>query len=558
MSIRYLRTPLDLPLVLFLVSAFIGYWASFDPQASQAKLLLIIAAVVVYYVIILLRRTQSLLKAAVWLFLAVVSAFALYFLSQTDFTAAPTKFAPLTAIGIIFNRVLPRVVAQSPQHNMVAFSLEIGLPFAVALAIHSYRAKEWLSTLAASAVALWLAFGLAMTTSRGAYLAYIVVCGIAAVGFVASKLAQAFRLPQRIWIPVLVIVGALLVITLARLVNVGELINSVGAVDSSGSTLSRLELYAQTWQLIQEYFFTGAGLGVFPLVLSAYSLVIEVPFLGHAHNLFLAVWIEQGVLGFLALVWLVIEFYVWAFINRAKLNWLSYAGIFATSVWLLHGMVDTALYQSRALPLMFAPAAFAIASVGMPAHKSSHSSWRSLFRVSRPRIAVAVITTALIILAIVLGWDSNLSMWEANLGSVAEARSELGNYKPNDRITELRRTANLTRAEQHFGLALKLNPENAVANSRMGLIQLTLGDYQRALQYLEPAWRANSDNRATRKALGYAYAWNGELDKATRLLRPIPEAGTEMDQYSFWWKTQGQPLLAQRAADLSKRLQHNQ
>jgi len=85
----------------------------------------------------------------------------------------------------------------------------------------------------------------------------------------------------------------------------------LGGIPASQSVVSRSELLRQGLGLVRDYIFTGSGLGVFPMVLSTYALMMNVLFLTHAHNLFLQIWIEQGLLGFVALMWLVVGFYHW-------------------------------------------------------------------------------------------------------------------------------------------------------------------------------------------------------------------------------------------------------
>src|SRR5581483_2667091 len=111
---------------------------------------------------------------------------------------------------------------------------------------------------------------------------------------------------------------------------------------------------------------------------------------------------------------------------------------------------------------------------------------------------------------------------------------------------------------EHFDTALSLNPLNPVANFRLGLIRLSRGEVEQAVSYLEQAWLVDPNHHATRKALGYAYTWLGDLAKAEVLLRSVREAPTEMDIYSWWWQTQGEPVLAERAAQLAPKLQTSQ
>lgn len=553
---RYLRTPLDVPLFLFLVSALIGYWVSYDQTTSGIKLLLIGAAIILYYAIILLRGAPMLRDAAVWLFVLGEAALAVYFVAQTNFAAQPTKYDWLTQVGIVANRILPRLTAHQPHPNMVASALEIGLPFALALVVRNMERRAWLSACAASACAVLIACSLLLTTSRGSWLALvavtigaIVVFGLSVLRRLDEASQQRAVLSRRILAPLGLMAVALLVLIGVRVWNGGVILDSLGTLNAGGSALSRAELYAQTWDLIREYPFTGAGLGVFPLVLSAYALLIEVPFLGHAHNTYLALWIEQGVLGILALGWLLAAFFAWVWSNRRRLNGLSYAGIFAVAVWLLHGLTDAPLYESRALPLLFVPFALTIASVPR-AHSRNHRGHQSL-RVSRVALAVvALLATTTTVLMIFFG-PMVLSTWESNLGAVAQARAELGLYRSGDRISEIRRRVDLGEAEANFRRALAIEMTNPTANRRLGLIYLARGDFDSAANLLREAFQVQPDHRAGRKALGYALAWRGEVKDAAVLLESIPEARQELELYAWWWGTQGKPELAKRAAKVA-------
>ncbi|MEW5718450.1 MAG: hypothetical protein AB1817_07490, partial [Chloroflexota bacterium] len=101
---RYLRTPLDLPLLLFVISALIGVWASYDPTASWRKFALIVVAVAIYYAIVALRVAPRLLEIFVWLFLIGCAALAVYFATQYNY-AGEGKFGPITQLGLWLNHV---------------------------------------------------------------------------------------------------------------------------------------------------------------------------------------------------------------------------------------------------------------------------------------------------------------------------------------------------------------------------------------------------------------------------------------------------------------------
>lgn len=422
MILRYLRTPLDLPIALFVVSALIGVWASYDSAPSWNKFAMIVAAVALYYVLVASRAVPQLLETFVWLFLIGCCALTFYFVTQHDYAAQPGKFGFITAIGLSLNRVAPQLGLHVFDPNITAGALEIGLPLAVALSSSQkskVKSQKCVSLSPGLLVAVFsmiaIVFGLVMTSSRGAWLALGIVGAIAVMAVVAKDVLRRHALPIGV---IMILVGS---IALMRLGDafMPTLENVLGAIPAGDTAISRVELFGQAWGLVQDYNFTGSGLGVFPMILSTYALLIDVPFLTHVHNLFLQVWLEQGLLGFVALMWLVIEFYLWTWrtvgrgqtavgreqetknrsqnalgsnldplptahyllphVTEASLpdarvgslahlpigslaNWLAWGGIAAGTVMLLHGMVDVLLYSSRGLPLMLVPFAIAVAS----------------------------------------------------------------------------------------------------------------------------------------------------------------------------------------------------
>ena len=375
---RYLRTPLDLPLVFFVVSALVGVWASYDPATSWRKFALIVAAVAIYYAVVLLRAAPRLLELFVWLFLIGSAALAVYFVTQNDYANQSGKFDLITAIGAAITRVVPQLPFHVSHPNVVAGALEIALPVNVALLASQklkVKSQKWTSLLAFCILLFTFAlitFGLLMSASRGAWLALGVV-GVAVVLLVVARGAlRRYALPLALIAVLAACIG---------IVQLGEALQPafdtlLGAIPAGNSVVSRAELFGQAWGLIQDYYFTGSGLGVFPMILSTYALLIDVPFLTHAHNLFLEFWLEQGLLGFVAFAWLIIEFYLWVIASRQSpvnsgLSWLAWGGIAATTVMLLHGFVDVGLYSSRALPLMFVPMGVAIAG-----RQSAEGSWQ--------------------------------------------------------------------------------------------------------------------------------------------------------------------------------------
>lgn len=134
------------------------------------------------------------------------------------------------------------------------------------------------------------------------------------------------------------------------------------------------------------------------------------------------------------------------------------------------------------------------------------------------------------------------------------ARVELADF-PTGKWDEGQNLGKLTTSETLFTRALHYNPWNRTANHRLGLIAMLRRDFPLAVSYLKAAYQADQNHRGIWKALGYSYVWTGQFDQAIALLTHIPEARQELEIYPWWWRTQGQDILASRAETMAKQLQ---
>ena len=72
-------------------------------------------------------------------------------------------------------------------------------------------------------------------------------------------------------------------------------------------------------------------------------------------------------------------------------------------------------------------------------------------------------------------------------------------------------------------------------------------DYEKAVDHLEAAEQLGNAHRGIRKNLAYSYVWTGRFEQAKPLLVELDEAQQELSTYGWWWRTQDQPELANRA-----------
>jgi hypothetical protein len=311
--------------------------------------------------------------------------------------------------------------------------------------------------------------GLLLTGSRGAWLAV----GVAGGGWFLNTMRQSARLRIIDAIAGIAIVGSLFLLFFLDGPDPAPL-----SPTAEVGSVSRLPLYQGATQLIGDYFITGAGLGTFPMLYSAYVLGIEVVSQNHTHNLYLAVWLEQGVLGLIALLWLGVSF-IWAYAHRSQIypqtrrngsfvtsNTLATAAFWAVIVIFCHGLIDSAHYNSRFLPLIFICLGL---SDFLRRQKIIHPQDFRLPLISRRALGVV----AGLILLVMLFWGVAplRAMWYANLGAVAQAKIELDHYAWPDRIPmKLRASSDLSQPIALFEKALELAPNNATAQRRLGLI----------------------------------------------------------------------------------------
>jgi tetratricopeptide (TPR) repeat protein len=324
------------------------------------------------------------------------------------------------------------------------------------------------------------------------------------------------------------------------------------SVQSAGS---RLTLYEHTLALIRDFRFTGGGLAAFPGLYSHYILGISSDFFFYSHNMFLGILLEQGPLGLLALVglligsgWLLVQprTAVATMPNFSLLRWTMLASLL---IMVIHGLVDDPLYGHRGTPLLFLVPGLAVAL--------NQAVWR-LFQwrwpTQRQAIATGVGLLTMVVLVLVAWVGPLRADWYANLGAVTMARIELANWPSNQWDTGSN-VAALEPAERLFNQALAANPGQPTAHHRLGLIAMLRRDYVTAIEQLEVANRADPGHTGIRKALGYSYAWVGRLDEAKVLLVNVPEAAQELEIYVWWWVEQDRVDLAERATQMLARLQ---
>lgn len=514
------RSPGHAPLLLFVLTAAGSVWAAYDRPVAWSKFWLIIGGWLLFVALLALIRA-GLATQAVWLIATFGAAVALYFLSTNDWSRYPVKMTGLAALGQTWQSWLPALPGHRLHPNVAGGVLAMGVPFAAAAAWHA-GSRQARGT--GAALLLLTLVGLLFTASRGAWAA-VAAAALLAVGW---RLAGRFsrQVGERRWLIWGGSCGSATLLLAALLLT--------PALPAAESALSRLALYRDSFFLAADYPLLGAGLGSFPLLYSSYSLLVHVAHTVHAHNLWLNVAIEQGLFGVLALVWLIwlVGTALWR-VPTARLSAPLAAGTLALVTILVHGMVDDAFYGSRALLLLFAPLAFALAD-SPPAPAGVLPAFR---RVNR-RWTLAL----LFLLLALLPWQRSLQalVWR-NLAAVQQSQAELTLYRWPDWPLQdaVRRAVDLSQPVASYERALSLDPASASANRRLGQIELSLGRYPSALAHLQAAYLAAPTHNATRQLLGEAYIAAGQPAAGTALWQHVNNKQGQLALRAFWYESLG-------------------
>ena len=544
------RTPFDLPLALFVLTAALAVWAAYDRDTAWTKFWLIVGAVLLFYAFANARITPVMVR--VGLITGFALGLSLYFLVTNDWALWPAEFGSVTRLGQRLQSLLPPVQGPRLNPNDVGGLLGMMLPFVAWGVLRHWLLDEpspstkgraaWLRLLWAWLALALVLFGLLMTSSRGAWLA----CGMAGLlgGLWWLVVPLEPNAKGQRWIALgLAVAGLIVAVVIGTLWLVAEEISFAQFFDP-GTWFNRLEFQRNSLILAKDYSLVGAGLDGFEMLYSSYALLIHVGFIFHSYNLFLGIAIDQGLPGLLALVWMWVLFAVlaWRHIGQPKpesgqmKDQSSLVRIAALSmlIVLLHGTVDTALY-GRGVLFLFLPLTFAIPTAPQEVRQARWHRASSLIVVGIP-------------ICLALLWPQRtLSLFHSSIGSVYQSQAELSLYSwPEWPLQdEVRRQVDMSRSVSEFEKALALNPQNASANRRLGMIELSLGEYRDALVHLRAAYEAEPNVTTTRQLLGEALIVNGYIEEGQALWSDVNTEQGQLDARIFWYEHIGD---AERAA----------
>ena len=296
------RTPADWPMFfLFAVMLPVAVWAAPEPlraQYSFPRSLILVWNFCLFYTVALHTSLRpSTLRGFIWVFIVATAVIAL--LAPLGIEWA-NKFPFLAPIYNSIPTVLRGFFAGAERGfhgNQVAGTLLYVLPLLYALVLFAPTGQRlcrpvwWLLGL----LALYMTGVLVLTQSRAGLL-----------GFGAGMLVLLL-LPVRWGRWGLVVAGFLVAVSAPFWLNpVLNFLGSIGNTALDTSTLTgREEVWSRALYGIQDFVFTGMGLGTFRAIMPVlYPMFLIAPDfdIAHAHNFFLQTALDLGLPGLMALL----------------------------------------------------------------------------------------------------------------------------------------------------------------------------------------------------------------------------------------------------------------
>lgn len=346
-----LQTPTDIPLLILVLLVPVNAAISPLPATSVPQLWRLLVGIGLFYVLVNLSRgawltQRKMLSRLVWG--VTLGSLALAFSSLFSVEWATYKLPFIPQVLYSFTRI---EVGDTIHPNVLAGTLVILLPVTLGWLLFSGRAAHWWEKGLLAFCALIVASFMVLAQSRG---------GILALGAaVAVLIVLRWRWG---WIGVgvssLAGVGVVWRIGLPRVLDMILVSATLGGADL------RFQIWRRAIYMIQDFSFTGVGMGLYGDVAKAlYPFPGPDPkFIPHAHQLFLQVAVDMGVPGFLAwfAVFLIVFYVGWQAFhaarkqeNCARMGLAS--GLLASQVALtVHGFLDAVTWgMVRPAPIVW-------------------------------------------------------------------------------------------------------------------------------------------------------------------------------------------------------------
>ena len=124
MPSRFKLNALDLPLVLFLLSAVVGVYPAYDRSQCWPTLIALAAGFLLYFLISRIAVSHRWWHVSALILVAAGLLVSLYFVIQYGHLGYDENLGPISRLGVLVGRIVPSFASWGPQPNSVATFLE--------------------------------------------------------------------------------------------------------------------------------------------------------------------------------------------------------------------------------------------------------------------------------------------------------------------------------------------------------------------------------------------------------------------------------------------------
>lgn len=335
------HTPADWPLLLILLTLPVGLWASADRGVTLPRVYAFIANLALFWAVAGLAGARV-LRWSGWGLLFAGLVLTGVFLLGTRFGAAKLPFINRDIYALLPGSFKPFWNESGFNANLAGGVMALFWPPAFMLAVAGE--SRWQRLLALFSVIV-LSTMILLTQSRGALIAVSLALPVITIVY--------HRRWLWIWLAG-VIAGAVYLVVQRGGIALETLLGQDSVLGVS-SLQGRLELWSRALYMIQDFPFTGVGLGMFQRVVQLlYPTFIIAPdtVFDHAHNIYLQAAAEMGIpglIGHLALYGTLGSLLMRQSMGHGRARYRVIAiGLFGSLlVYLTHGLTDAVSFYLR-------------------------------------------------------------------------------------------------------------------------------------------------------------------------------------------------------------------
>ena len=330
---RWVRTPLDLPLIALFLLAVISSFSSIEMYASLHALMKLANYIVLYFIIVNTIRERDQVRRVAYT-ITIVGAFL-------------SLFGIIKYVGGVspfwwdYDVKYKGMVATFGCKNHLAGYMEMAIPITIGLLMAVKNG--WAKALCGFSL-FFLCIALTLSLSRGGWMS-----GLFAVGFMFIVYLLKTKTRHRGLMVTAVVVTTVVVLTVLASTRVIERLETLTHGQDVPNWQLRTAVWSETLDLIRDHPFLGTGPGTFAVAFTPYRPAgLNLRFL-HAHNDYLHSISETGILTAGIILWLVVAAFwsgirkIMATISRLTMGITlgSLSGIVAITV---HSVVDFNLH----------------------------------------------------------------------------------------------------------------------------------------------------------------------------------------------------------------------